>query len=409
MTIPNWYQTMYGWDNVTLEVKTYPHNPNTYWNGNSACGNGIVNTVSSGRILKTSAGTLKANISPYVKNDGTYIRLSLRGNGYTTSLQGGNYKLYFSDGWSGTIEQAIAAGYIDPIVFKYTGNNTYSFIIWDLSNIFTGGLTNTKSYPNCEMWIRPLEEKEITHWEFYTNIGLNATYDGYYIYQTNISKLGTTPEEVSPPAYNTSGTRIIDGIDISTFPDNASIRWEEELPSDTTITVETAIMDGTDEPIEEDWEEQTNFSTITNWPVTRTDKKLWARITLTTVDTNLSPAIYNFVIADAIDYTKILLTMADNGRFTRAEGQLNVEYTAAAGNLSGVGGPVQDFEINFSPADLEYEHNNPGCSEVIGTEIIGLVITRSEISFTKNYPEESIGAELLELAIVRTHIDDIDP
>lgn len=71
---------------------------------------------------------------------------------------------------------------------------------------------------------------------------------------------------------------------------------------------------------------------------------------------------------DDTDGTLLLLTMQNNRRFNNVEGNLTVSYNAATGSLAGLGGPVQSFQLTFSPSDL-VRLPNPKIKEIVAASI----------------------------------------
>jgi hypothetical protein len=63
----------------------------------------------------------------------------------------------------------------------------------------------------------------------------------------------------------------------------------------------------------------------------------------------------------------ILLTMHPQGRFNNVVGPLTVQYDQTVGSLRGRGGPVESFEISFTPEDL-VQKPNPHVEETIAVK-----------------------------------------
>ncbi len=346
MTLYN--QDMYGWDNVENEIQLYENLATyTYWHGNFAGTMRVAIHSQTDRIPK-GAGTTKYDVTPYIKNDGTYIRFYVKGSGYTTALIHGAIKLFFADAWDGTIQQAIDTGRIDPIAFRHSGsNNTRYRGYTNLTTIFSGGNSDSQSYANACYLIRPIEGNVLTHFEFYTNKALDATYDGFLVAQTNVSRIGTSEEAVLPDDYVSSGTYLPPPIPTESLPPTPRIRYTADTPEDTAITVEYACTDD-DETPPETW-----MSVDDEDLLTIDDAYLWLRYTLETEDTSKTPTLLAVWLEEAeAPPGTILLTMTPDSRFNDAEGDLTVTYTQALGTLAGTR-PVEDFTESFTPTDLE--------------------------------------------------------
>jgi len=351
MLIETYDQTLYAWDRVNKEVVTLENSFNsTYYNGNFKGVWRIPITVSSERIYK-GAGTTKYDVTPYIKNNGTYIRFNIKGSGYTTALVTGDIKLYFEDGWSGTIEEAVTTGRIDPIVFRYTSMQSSNYL-WDTANLFLGGRTNQRNYPYVYICLKPLQV--LTHFEFYTNRALNTTYDGFIISQTDITLIGTTPEDVSFN-YVSEGYFISAPIDVSNMPKNIRLKWEADIPDGTSITASCSSN-------EDEWTEVGCGEVIA-----KNSDVLWVRFNLYTLDSSVTPTLSRAWLEESeIRQDIILLTMKPANRFHNVEGLLTVEYDRLKGNLQGKAGLVESFETSFIPADLEPKLN-PMITEVFTT------------------------------------------
>ena len=180
----------FAWNNASkkyIQLDPIIRGSGHIYNGNFKGAWQIPVTTSTDRLAK-GAGTTKYDVTPYIKNDGTYISFFIRGSGMTTSLITGDIKLYFEDGWSGTIAESVATGRIDPIAFRYTSSSSSNYL-WNTANLFTGGRTDSKNYPDVYIYLKPLLPNTLTHFEFYTNRALNTTYDGFIISQTDITQI----------------------------------------------------------------------------------------------------------------------------------------------------------------------------------------------------------------------------
>lgn len=195
--IPSYNQTLYCWDNVNNQVVVLENMyGNSYYNGNFKGAWNMPVTTESSRLV-VSASTNKHDISSYVKNDGTYVRLFIKANGDRPTVMIGAITLYFEDGWNGTIQQAVNDKRVDPIAFRYASMPSPANT-WDTSLLFIGGDTDIKSNPYVFIYIKPLLPHILTHFKFFSSQNFNYVTDGLYVYQTDITKVGTTPESVTP-------------------------------------------------------------------------------------------------------------------------------------------------------------------------------------------------------------------
>lgn len=369
--IKTYDQTLYAWDRVNKEVVTLENSFNSsYYSGNFKGVWQIPITISSERIYK-GAGTTKYDVTPYIKNDGTYIRFDIKGSGMTTSLVTGDIKLYFEDGWSGTIEEAVTTGRIDPIVFRYDSAQSLNYL-WDTANLFLGGRTDQRNYPYVYIYLKPLQV--LTHFEFYTNRALNTTYDGFIISQTDITLIGTTPESVLFN-YVSEGYFISAPIDVSNMPKNIRLKYEVDIPDGTSITA--SYSSNEDEWIEVECGEI----------IAKNSDVLWVRFNLYTLDSSVTPTLSRAWLEESeIRQDIILLTMKPANRFHNVEGLLTIEYDRLKGNLKGDAGLVESFEKSFMPTDLE-----PKLNPIVTEHFIALsntVLTFNKVKYINRFSDE---------------------
>lgn len=132
------------------------------------------------------------------------------------------------------------------------------------------------------------------------------------------------------------------------LPEIVRLGREVNLPQDTSIIVEYAYSNS-DIEIPEIWtvvEESNKLITIDA-------DFLWLKYTLATKDNTKTPTLHKVWLeeADAPQDT-IFLTFDQYERFHNADGNISVEYDMTKGNLKGLGGFVESFSTQFSPADL---------------------------------------------------------
>lgn len=158
------------------------------------------------------------------------------------------------------------------------------------------------------------------------------------------------------------------------------VRWQEDKPTGTDITIEYTT--GT---VQGEWLEVSNGEVITS------DTNMWFRITLETTDTSVTPTLQDLWLEEPeAPNDQIRLVMHPQGRFNNVEGSLTVQYDQSKGSLRGRGGIVEGFTETFMPTDLEPKPN-PHVAENIE------VSAEANVSFTKviynqRYADEQITA-----------------
>lgn len=104
----------------------------------------------------------------------------------------------------------------------------------------------------------------------------------------------------------------------------------------------------------------------------------------------------------------ILITMDWWGRFNNVEGKIKVLYDATKGNLTGAGGAVESFEIEFTPEDL-IQTPNPNAEELIKAYPYEIVLDLNELEYKNGYLEETIKAYPYEIVLNLINVDAINP
>lgn len=176
------------------------------------------------------------------------------------------------------------------------------------------------------------------------------------------------------------------------------VRWLEDKPTDTDITIEytTGQTQG-------EWIEVSNGDVITS------DTNLWFRVTLETTDTSVTPTLQDLWIEEPdAPQDKIRIVMDDYSRFPSVVGNITIEYDASLGNLAGSGGAVESFVETFTPTDLVPEPN-PGISETITVAPAELIINHIPISYIDRYAEETITVAPAELTVNLIYVGVINP
>ena len=104
----------------------------------------------------------------------------------------------------------------------------------------------------------------------------------------------------------------------------------------------------------------------------------------------------------------ILLTLDWWSKFNNVEGELTVKYDATKGNLTGSGGAVESFEVEFTPTDL-VQTPNPGIEEHLKAYPYEIVLGLKEIEFQNRYAEEYLKAYPYEIVLDLKHVSEINP
>lgn len=118
-----------------------------------------------------------------------------------------------------------------------------------------------------------------------------------------------------------------------------------------------------------------------------------------------------FTVTDVTVHTSvsnaILLEIQSNDRFESVVGNLVIAYDKSLGNLVGYGGPVESFEISFSPADLIWkgDQNNQEHMEIGEVSASGNLI---HVYYTSSKSgDEHLEINAITAAGVLTNINDL--
>ena len=185
---------------------------------------------------------------------------------------------------------------------------------------------------------------------------------------------------------------------INTVKWRISIRWLEIKPTGTDIIIECTTG-----------ETQGQWQAVSNGDIITSDTNLWIRATLSTEDTAITPILQDLWLEEAsAPQDKILLTLDWWSRFNNVEGDLTVNYDATKGNLTGVGGAVESFEVEFTPQDL-VQTPNPNEEELIKAYPYEIVLDLNELEYKNGYLEETIKAYPYEIVLNLINVDEINP
>ena len=104
----------------------------------------------------------------------------------------------------------------------------------------------------------------------------------------------------------------------------------------------------------------------------------------------------------------ILITIDWWNRFNNVEDKIKVLYDASKGSLTGAGGAVESFEIEFTPEDL-IQTPNPNEEELIKAYPYEIITDLKDITFTNGYPQETIKAYPYSIVLNLIDVGEINP
>ncbi len=104
----------------------------------------------------------------------------------------------------------------------------------------------------------------------------------------------------------------------------------------------------------------------------------------------------------------ILITLDWWNRFNNVEDKIKVLYDASKGSLTGAGGAVESFEIEFTPQDL-IQTPNPNEEETIKANPYEIILDLKEVDIINVIPEETIKAYPYEIVLNLINVDEINP
>ena len=196
--------------------------------------------------------------------------------------------------------------------------------------------------------------------------------------------------------YKTNGQYLSNILNVGY--DSAKIFWSENKPSGTDVNIEYATG-----------EVQGQWQGVLNGDVISINTNLWLRATLSTLDTSVTPTLQDLWLEDSdAPQDKILLTMDWWGRFNNVDDKIKVLYDASKGSLTGAGGAVESFEIEFTPQDL-VQTPNPNEEELIKAYPYEIVLNLNELDFEKSYANEYLKAYPYAIVLTLTDIGEINP
>ena len=140
------------------------------------------NTSGKGYTLVNS-GDNKYELTEAISN--RWMGIHFYATEYTIGMYISNLRIYFDDNTSFTVREAVANGYIEPLVICESMHSYAQYTIWtDILNILDGNATSTKNYPHGLLIFKVKEKAKMTAISFYTNITWSTSYtDGLRIYK----------------------------------------------------------------------------------------------------------------------------------------------------------------------------------------------------------------------------------
>ncbi len=154
----------------------------------------LTNIEKVGNVKQVFAGEREYLIDKDPKNNNNWYQLFFRlyNSGYITIS---NFKLKFADGYTGSIEQSVNDGYIEPLVT--IANSLYpspAHYPNPLDIIKTGGVLENSSYPVFLINIKP-KSKKLQSLIFTTNKDITGSQGGMAVYELRNFDMSVTVTE----------------------------------------------------------------------------------------------------------------------------------------------------------------------------------------------------------------------
>jgi uncharacterized protein (TIGR02145 family) len=201
------YGTAFQWSYPNLYSLAYPsgipadgmisagnHNFNTnvlHGATSSVRNNVVQNTIGRGFAYIYSGTQTYSMATPISLNSWSHVLI--RGGGMTTNVYVGSFNFVFENGAVLTPQNAINQGYIEPLVL-FNSSASSSIYIWqNVINLYNGGNTDTKSYPEARITFKVKNVSRITALRFYSNQNFSTTYDGLSVISYGGMDLSVSP------------------------------------------------------------------------------------------------------------------------------------------------------------------------------------------------------------------------
>ena len=130
---------------------------------------------------------------------------------------------------------------------------------------------------------------------------------------------------------------------------------------------------------------------------------------MATTDPAKAPTLSDMkiVVRDSDDIYSIVINMADTKRFNSAAGDIIVAYDAIKGNLAGIGGPVESFEVSFTPTDLVAKPHQNSQEHVVEISNVTAEGNPHSYLYTDSKSDEHVELSNITAVGVLTHVNDL--
>ena len=140
------------------------------------------NTSGKGYAL-VNGGDNRYGLTEQVAN--RWIGIHFHATEWTSGVCISNLRIYFSDNTSFTVREAVANGYIEPLVICESMHSYAQYTIWtNIMNILDGNATSTNDFPDGILMFKVKGKAMMSAISFYTNKTWSTDYlDGLRIYK----------------------------------------------------------------------------------------------------------------------------------------------------------------------------------------------------------------------------------
>lgn len=185
---------------------------------------------------------------------------------------------------------------------------------------------------------------------------------------------------------------------------NSKITWMEDAPDGTSVSVYSKTSSGT-------YKKCYNGDAIAGL-VRNTDyseETLYIKVEMTTDDPAVTPSLSDLsimVLAPNDDHILVLsFAPGITNNLQNSVGKVKCAYSG--GTLRGVGGPVPDFELEFTPDGLTPK-NNPNDSEHINISSVDVQASLIEVVYSDvKSNNEHVDIDQITVSAELIHVDDI--
>lgn len=354
--------------------------------------NGVINGVnitSKGIILDT--GSAGGGYTDDLTSELTYISTTDFSTSYANHMAFDNDT---TSSWaaSGTVGQAVGVDFgIDKKISKLrimTNGRLKNFDLEGSNDNSAWTVVYSGTQLSNSDWQEYMFENSVGY-RYYRVKCTGSLYNGSNVMITEIEMMESLLDYVEGGDYTTAPIQINGQYRLS---------WVETKPTNTNIIIKYTTG-----------ETQGQWQVVSNGDIITSDTNLWIRATLSTEDTTITPTLKDLWIEEPNSpQDKILITMDWWGRFNNVEGKIKVLYDSSKGSLTGAGGAVESFEIEFTPQDL-IQTPNPNEEETIKANPYEIVLDLKEVDIINVIPEETIKAYPYEIVLNLINADEINP